>query len=261
VSWFTRAFGSTIGKKVLAGLSGLALVGFLIGHLYGNLHIYKGAGALDEYAHHLHEIPGFPLIEIGLLAAFALHIGLVINLTMSNRSAKASRYAVKGSKTGGGAGSLASRTMALSGMTLLVFLVVHIVQLRMNRGIEGGVGNLMFDTLANPAISALYIAGSLTVAWHVYHGIQSAARSLGVNHENYTPLIVKGGAALAVVFAVGFASIPVAVMAGLPTDGLAVFASSDDHGDAHGDESHDDAHDEDTDDAADDESASADETH
>lgn len=236
MSWFIRAFSSTIGKKVLVGLSGLALVGFLVGHLYGNLHIYKGAGALDDYAHHLHELPGFPLIELGLLGAFALHIGLVINLTISNRAARAGRYAVQGSKTGGGAGSLASRTMALSGMTLLVFLIVHLVQLRMNRGIEGGVGLLTFDTLANPAVSALYIAGSLVTAWHVFHGIQSATRSLGVNHENYTKMITRAGAALAIVFGIGFASIPVAVMAGLSPDGLAFLASSDDHGDAHGDD-------------------------
>ena len=83
MSWLFRLFKSGIGRKVLVALSGLALVGFLIGHLTGNLLIYSGDNgeSMNAYAQSLHELPGFMVIEIGLLVMFLLHISLVIWLT------------------------------------------------------------------------------------------------------------------------------------------------------------------------------------
>lgn len=246
VSWFIKVLTSSIGKKVLVALSGLGLVGFLVGHLYGNLNLYLGAGALDEYAHHLHELPGFTFIELGLLGMFVLHIPLVIWLSMSNSKARGPRYAVKASKRDEGKGqSLASRMMKVSGVLLLLFLIVHILDFRLERSefhaADGGVDGLGLEviaTLQNPLIAALYVVGSLLAAWHMFHGIQSAVRSLGFQNDKYTPLIEKAGAALAIVLGLGFASLPIAIQAGVINADDTSAEMDHDHDDehAHGDE-------------------------
>ncbi len=223
MSWFIKVLTSSIGKKVLVALSGLGLVGFLVGHLYGNLQLYFGPSALDEYGTHLHALPGFPVIELGLLAMFVLHIPLVIWLVMSNRSARGSRYAVSGSKRSEGkAQSLSSRMMKVSGILLLGFLVIHVGDFRLERaefhgpgGSVVGLGAEVISTLQNPLLALIYVIGSLLAAWHVYHGIQSGVRSLGFQNDKYTPLIEKGGYALAIVLGLGFASIPIAVQVGV----------------------------------------------
>jgi succinate dehydrogenase / fumarate reductase cytochrome b subunit len=211
VGWLKRTFGSTIGTKLLVGLSGLALIGFLVMHMAGNLFIYADGGeGLNAYAEGLHNIPGFTVIEIGLIALFVLHIALTIRLTMANKQAKGSGYAVSATKRKEGImGLLASKTMALSGIIVLVFLVVHIMDFRLKRedGLE--LDQLIFDTLSDPLHATLYIVGSLLVAWHVSHGLQSAFRSLGFNHPDLTPMLTKAGTALAVLLGIGFASIPV----------------------------------------------------
>ncbi len=219
MSWLTRTVQSSIGRKLLVGLSGLGLVGFLIAHLAGNLNMYLGASAMNAYAEKLHHIPGFPLIELGLLVMFVVHIGLVIGLIVSNRNARGTRYAVNGSKRDDRLRALASRAMAFTGVFVLVFIVVHLAQLRLRRGqydelSEFGVGGVMVDTLSNPGVAALYIIGSLLVGFHIFHGFSSAARSIGVNHPKYTPLIAKLGMVIGIGLGVGFASLPIGVMAG-----------------------------------------------
>lgn len=228
MSWFTKTTSSTIGRKFFAGLSGLALVGFLVAHLVGNLQLFVSAEAMNAYGHFLHkEIPAFLAIEYGLLAFFVVHIVFVIGVTLRNRAARPQRYAVTASHRGGGASAWASRTMALSGITLLVFLVVHVLQLRMRGvwdvhpdayaaagGAGEGIGYLVVDTLGNPLNALLYIVGSVLAGWHVFHGFQSAFRSLGANHSKYTPLVAKLGPALGLVIALGFCSFPVAILAG-----------------------------------------------
>lgn len=247
MSWFIKVFTSSIGKKVLVALSGLGLVGFLVGHLYGNLNVLRGPAALDEYATHLHDLPGFPVIELGLLAMFLLHIPLVIMLARDNRAARGSRYAVTASKRESGkAQSLASRMMKVSGLLLLIFLVIHVGDFRLERGEfhgEGGsvsgLGVEVITTLQNPLMAIIYVIGSLLAAWHVFHGIQSAVRSLGFQNRKYTPYIEIGGYVLAVVLGLGFASLPIAVQLGIADLEDAPAAHADDPAADHGDEAND----------------------
>jgi len=207
---------SGIGRKALVAISGLGLVGFLIAHLSGNLLIYKNPEAgeqhpLNEYAENLHSVPGFTFIELGLLFLFVLHIALVISLTLENRRARGPvGYSVSKTKRKSGLlNALASRTMAISGVTVLVFLAVHIADFRLKRGGDEGPAEMIMTALSEPWRAALYVIGSLLVGWHLFHGFQSAFRSMGVNHPKYTPWIVGVGTFLAVVIALGFASIPV----------------------------------------------------
>ena len=66
--------------------------------------------------------------------------------------------------------------------------------------------------LSNPFMAIFYVVGSLLVSWHLFHGIQSASRSLGVNHNKYSPLIQKAGLLISIVLALSFASIPLAIL-------------------------------------------------
>ena len=202
---------SSVGTKVFVGLTGLGLVGFLVTHLAGNLLIYADEGsALNAYAESLHKIPGFLFIELGLLACFIAHIVLTIRLTMQNRASKGGSYAVSATRREEGIlGLLASKSMALSGIVVLVFLVVHIADFRLKRAPDLDLAALMFETLSNPIHATLYAVGSILVAWHVSHGFQSAFRSMGFNHTDLTPVLSKVGMGLSILMGLGFASIPV----------------------------------------------------
>ncbi len=223
MGWITRTLTSSIGKKVIVALTGLGLLGFLFGHLYGNLHLFWGADDLDHYAHHLHEYWFLPLMEIGILLLFVVHIGLVIQLTVENRRAGGGGYAVSRSKYGGGPRSLASKIMPVSGLIVLSFLVVHIIDYRARLGDfegkapgeAGGLGATVVETLTEPWRAALYILGCLFIGFHLYHGIQSAARSLGVSHPKWSPILEKTGLAISTILALAFAAIPVAILAGV----------------------------------------------
>lgn len=224
MNWFVSTIRSSIGRKFLVGLTGLGLVGFLIGHIVGNLNLLRGTDAMDSYAHDLHHmeflhVPLLPFIELGLLAAFVIHIVLVIQLTLENKAARGrDRYAVSNTKRSQKFAAWSSRLMSLSGLILIVFLVVHVAQLRLKRAeIEAGdgIGVAMLTVLRNPAFMVLYALGSVTMAWHVYHGFQSAFRSLGLGHRKYLPLVEKLGAALALALGIAFTGLAVGVGTGL----------------------------------------------
>ena len=236
MNWLSRVLTSSIGQKLIAALSGLGLLGFLLVHAQGNLRIYLpaaldeagnpiGTRAIDAYAEHLHEQPWLPIAEIGLLVLFLVHIVTVIRLVLANRAARgAERYKASGGKSGGGAASKASRTMAISGSITMAFILVHVLTVRATREnlfqswcncshepVEH-VTKALVDHLSNPAMAIFYVIGSLLVSWHLFHGIQSATRSLGVNHNKYSPLIQKAGLAISILLALCFASIPLAIL-------------------------------------------------
>ncbi|MBF93651.1 MAG: succinate dehydrogenase [Myxococcales bacterium] len=210
-----RLLRSGIGTKILVAVTGLGLVGFLASHVAGNMNIFlpprKGQPAIEAYADQLHHIPGFIFIELGLVAMFVGHIMLTLMLVLQNRQAKGSRYAVQATKQQR-SGNLASRTMAISGIIVLVFLVVHVSDFRLQRELitnSGGLEANLLEKLAVPWRAALYVVGSILISFHMTHGIASAFRSFGLAHEKYTPIIEKAGYTLGIVIGLGFASIPI----------------------------------------------------
>jgi succinate dehydrogenase / fumarate reductase cytochrome b subunit len=212
VSWLGKILGSTVGQKVVVALTGLALVAFVIIHLLENLMVMgpDGGAALNRWAAFLHSLPILPLLEIGLFSMLIIHIGLTIKLTRDNQASRGSRYAAVGTKRTDKAGVLASRTMPISGIIVLVFLALHLWDFRLDReaseavGVAAAVGNKLGVWWR----ALIYIAGVAVLSWHLSHGVQSAFRSLGVSHSKYTPAIVKTGTAIAVVVGLGFAAIP-----------------------------------------------------
>lgn len=234
MNWLSRVLTSSIGQKLIAALSGLGLLGFMLVHAQGNLRIYLpaaldeagnriGTRAIDAYAEHLHGQPWLPLAEIGLLVLFLVHIVTVVRLVLANRAARgATRYAASGNKSGGGAASKASMTMAVSGSITMAFLLVHVIMVRATRENlfqswssakpePEHVTKALVTHLKDWPMAFFYVVGSLLVSWHLFHGIQSASRSLGVNHNKYSPLIQKAGLLISIVLALSFASIPLAI--------------------------------------------------
>jgi succinate dehydrogenase / fumarate reductase cytochrome b subunit len=204
-------------------LSGIAIVGFVIAHLYGTLKIFLGAEETDEYGEALRELGGdlFPhsyllwILRIGLIVAFVVHIHAAVSLDLRNRRARGDS-----TETDLIAATYASRTMLWSGIIVGVFIVFHLADLSWGRtGYDyerGSVYANQIETFNRPGITAIYLAGVAAMTVHLQHGLWSLFQSLGVSanavsHRHRRIL----ASALAVALGVGYAAIPVAVLAGI----------------------------------------------
>ncbi len=210
MQWLTQCLRSNVGRKAIVGITGIALVLFVIMHLFGNLTLYAGAATFNHYAELLEDNPLLPIIEIGLALMFLGHIVLAIRVTWHNRGARGESYKVTGTKQSAMVRLLASKTMIVSGGIVLLFLVVHIWDFRLHRAeADGHKAAQVVGALSVSWRAALYTIGSLLAGWHLGHGFQSALRSLGFNHPKYTPFLSKLSVALGAILALGFASLPV----------------------------------------------------
>ncbi len=213
-----RALSSTIGKKLLMGITGLALCGFLVVHLSGNLLLYVGAEQYDAYAHALHsQTILLPIAETGLFLLLILHIALGVITARENWAARDVRYEKKKSKvvetTSKGAPNVASKWMFLTGIIVLMFLLVHLGHFKLGVISPGDPDATEFANaariLSQGFTQLVYLAGTLVLGFHLLHGFQSAFQSLGINHPKYTKGIKIFGFIFAVTIALGFASFPV----------------------------------------------------
>ena len=208
-------FNSTIVQKVVIGLSGLALCGFLVAHLAGNLLIYLPEGnyeAYNEYAHALHANPLLPVAEIVLYIFFLAHIAITIRAVLANRAARPDGYAVKRSKRGKSAVT-PHNVMHITGLVVLAFLVLHLLDLRFDVRFPASAyaepSDRALAVLKDPLSAGLYTVGSLLLGYHLWHGFQSGFQTLGAQHPRVTPALKTLGIVFAIVVAVGFASFPV----------------------------------------------------
>ena len=207
-------FASSVGTKILIGLTGLALVIYLVIHIAGNLIIFLGPAAFNKYAYTLEGNPLIPIIEIGLLAVFLIHIFKTVKMFLQNQSARPIRYRKKTRAGWPSRKSFASSTMILSGVWLLLFLVIHVRVFRYGPEYEWPAGGrdlyrLEMETFANPLTVAFYVASMLVVGSHLWHGASSAFQSLGVETGTWTPRLLLAGKVLAVAIAAGFIAIAV----------------------------------------------------
>ena len=211
-----RAVSSSIGKKLLMGLTGLALCGFLVVHLSGNLLLYAGADEYNAYAHALHaQTILLPIAEVGLFALLILHIVLGIVTARDNWAARKYGYDQKKSKvvepTSAGLPNLASKLMVPTGIIVLLFLLVHLGHFKVNilsPGEDPDEAAKAMRILGEGFTQTVYLIGTLVLGFHLVHGFQSAFQSLGINHPKYTKGIKVFGFIFAAVIALGFASFP-----------------------------------------------------
>lgn len=210
-----RLFTSSVGKKQMMALTGLALSGFLVSHLLGNLFILVGPDAFNLYAHKLTSNPLIYIAEAGLVLLFVSHLVLAFKLTVENKIARGDKYYMK-VRTGRGA-TVSSTSMIYTGIVIFGFLVTHLMHFKYGpvyyTTVDGeqmrDIYRVVVDYLANPVYSAWYVVAMITLAFHLGHGFQSAFQSLGFNNPKYTPLIKKLGLLFALVVSAGFSGLSI----------------------------------------------------
>lgn len=210
--------GSSIGRKVVMAVTGLVLYGFVIGHMLGNLQIYLGPKALNDYAVFLREFlhgQGVWLARGGLLAALAAHLWAAITLTLSNWKARPIGYR----RWQASESTYASRTMVWSGPILALFVGYHLAHLTLGTAHPEFVAEDVYRNVVvgfqNPFVSAFYVLAMLALGLHMFHGFWSMLHTLGLSHPRYDALRKTLAWALAAVVVAGNVSIPVAVLTGL----------------------------------------------
>lgn len=208
---------STIGKKVVMGATGLIGLGFLIGHMAGNLQAFSGEAKLDAYGALLHG----PLHEVVLiarvvlLAAVILHVIAAYQLTMISRAARPVGYAMRKPQVS----TLASRTLRWGGVLLLVFIVFHILHFTIGSVhpdfVEGRVYRNLATGFAVKWVAVFYMVSMVALGMHLFHGAWSSMRTLGVARQKTHPLKRYLPVALAVAISFGLAAIPLAFLLGV----------------------------------------------
>ncbi len=204
-----RVFDSSVGSKLLIGLTGLALFLYLITHIAGNALVFLGADIFNQYAHTLISNPLIPVIEIGLLLIFLMHVYKTIRMVIRNRAARPVAYVVKQPAGRPSRKTLASSTMILSGLWLLVFVVLHVQAFKYGAEYEaaGGVRDLYrleMENFRSPLVVGFYVLSMVVVGSHLWHGASSSLQSLGADHPRWTPAFLALGKAAAVIIAGGF---------------------------------------------------------
>lgn len=232
-----KAITSSLGQKFLMALSGIGLIGFVVLHLLGNLALYKSDGtAFNLYAHSLESYESLlVLAELGLLAVFILHIVTAILLKKGNKAARPVGYKnwkSKGVRPGEvNPSNLSSRTMIISGLTLLFFLIVHIRQFKFGPNIAEGyvtqiggqqiwdLHRVVAEAFSNPINVVFYLVAMVFLGLHLRHGFWSAFQSAGINKKETTRQIQLLGILLTVILSVGFFFIPIWMYFGLSRGG------------------------------------------
>jgi len=208
-----KYLNSSIGKKYIMGITGQCLCAFLVMHLAGNLTLFSSDHTIfDNYAQKLEDMGALLyLAEVGLVAMFLVHILTAIRLTMGNKQARPVKYVVDNSS---GEKRWASSTMVFSGIIIIIFLVVHIIQFKFGTRVAYGdskasLYGLVLDRFQQLHWAAFYVVALSCLSLHLSHGFQSAFQSLGINHPRYTPTIKTLGLLYAVSVGGGFIVIPI----------------------------------------------------
>jgi succinate dehydrogenase / fumarate reductase cytochrome b subunit len=216
MSTFRRVFSSSVGTKLLIGLTGLGLFAYMILHLLGNVLIFAGPEIFNEYSHTLISNPLILPVEIGLLAIFLLHVYKAVTNYLANSAARPIRYSEKTRADHTSRKSLASSTMIGSGLVVFVFIIIHVWQFRFGTWYETGgdipvrdLARTEFEVFSQPGWVLLYVVATLLVGVHLRHGIASGFQSIGLDHPVYTRRLTTWGIILAVLIGGGLAVIPV----------------------------------------------------
>ncbi len=218
-----KAATSQVGRKILTGLTGLFLVFFVIFHLGGNLAIFGEPDAMNRYSLMLHNFgPLLWIARVGLLLTFVVHAWIGLSIWWNKRKARPQKYAVYSSKGGPSKQSLSSRSMAFTGVVLIIFVIFHINTFALGEMgtvmIDGqqahDIKSLVIETFQNPFYAFGYAFVMLLLGTHLGHGIWSAFTSLSIHNRKLSAMIYSLGVIFAVILAVGFLFIPIYVYFG-----------------------------------------------
>ena len=219
-----NAFSSSIGKKLIMGLTGLFLISFLVVHCFLNCFVFIPDGGLmfNTGAHFMATNWLIRAMEVVLMAGLLLHIVQGARLTFQNQAARPVKYAYHDGQSNS---KWYSRSMGLLGTLLLIFLVVHLSQFwTVSRftGIPSNDANghedlyaVMKETFSNVGWVILYVLSMISLAYHLLHGFASTFQTMGWNHKKYTPIIKAIGVVFSILIPLLFAAMPVWIYLGL----------------------------------------------
>lgn len=215
-------FTSTLFRKIIAALSGLFLVAFLIGHLVGNLQLFipglKGQTQFNQYAFFMTTNPVIKVLSLITYTSIILHVIITLFLVFQSRKSRPVQYAV----SSGSNSSWSSRNMSFLGILFLIFLVIHLKSFwyRMHFGdmpyqyLNDGskIKDLYLITITafkNPIYSLFYIFSMIVLGLHLKHGVESAIQTLGLKIRNYENIFKVFGNIIAFLIPAMFAIIPI----------------------------------------------------
>jgi succinate dehydrogenase / fumarate reductase cytochrome b subunit len=211
---FKNYLGSSIGRKQLMGITGIAWYLFLLAHLLGNIGLLAGAERFNKYGHLLlHDLAEVIIpSEIILVVALVMHIVLAIRLRNENKAARPVPYAAKAD---GGKKTLYSSTMMVTGTFIALYIIGHIAHFRF--GAVTGAYTVTYDGVAMHDLyrtvmdgfaiwwyTLIYVAALLLVGSHLSHGVQSSLQTLGFNHPKYSALVHWLSRGYAILISGGF---------------------------------------------------------
>jgi succinate dehydrogenase / fumarate reductase cytochrome b subunit len=221
----TRAVRTTIALKILMAVSGLIFILFVLLHMYGNLKAFAGHDAYNEYAEHLRTLgePMLPyagflwVMRLVLIVALVVHVYAAFTLWRRAKAARTTAYVMK-KHTGA---TQASRLMRWGGVTLLLFIVWHLLNFTVGKvNVDGGPTNdpynLLVDSFATWWLTLIYLVAMLMLGAHLHHGIWSAAQTLGwTSHARSRWVAREFAFTFALIITVGFSLVPLFVLAGV----------------------------------------------
>jgi succinate dehydrogenase / fumarate reductase cytochrome b subunit len=215
VNWFLAFYRTTVGKKVVMGITGLIGVLFVLGHMAGNLQVFEGAEVFNRYSQLLRtSMELLWAVRIVLVLAVVFHVIAAYQLARTSQKSRPVGYA----KWKAVNSTFASRTMRWTGPILLVFIVYHLLHFTTGTlhddFIEGDVYHNVLSAFRIWWVSAIYIVAMLALSLHLYHGIWSLSQSLGLSHPKYNDVVRTLATILTIIIVAGFISVPVAVLSG-----------------------------------------------
>ena len=213
---------SSIGKKILMGVTGLVLCAFVAAHLAGNLLLFVSPEAFNRYSLSLEHTGALLYVaEAGLVLAFVVHSIAALAFVGQNRKARPVAYQKYVTAGKPSRKSVSSATMIFTGVVLLVFTVLHLKTFKFGPGLSAGyvamiqgerardLHRLVVEVFHKEAYVIWYVVAMLFLGFHLRHGFWSAFQSLGAYSPRYTPVIYSVGVLFALVIAVGFLALPV----------------------------------------------------
>src|SRR5688572_2336153 len=223
----TGLFGSSLGKKYLMAVSGLVLFLFVVGHMLGNLQVFLGPEMINAYGHFLQSKPELVwTARIGLLVMVLIHIWAAIKLSAENKAARPvgyGEYKPVGS-------SYASRTMLVSGLVILAFIIYHLLHFTVQtEGVNFAdtnfktlhdakdrhdVYNMMVIGFSQPLVSIFYIVSMALLSLHLSHRVSSMFQSLGWKSRKYGEFIDRLALIAVAILNIGYSAIALAVVMG-----------------------------------------------
>jgi succinate dehydrogenase / fumarate reductase cytochrome b subunit len=220
-----RFYRSTVGKKVIMAVTGAIWIGFVIAHVAGNLQAFAGREKINAYSALLHGIGAELLLvmRVVLFVALVLHIWMAFELTRLASAARPVGYKKRDPQVS----TWASRTMRWGGVLILVFIIFHLLHFTTRQVDPAGWAH-RFDTAGRYDIygnivasfriwwvTVIYLLAMVLLGMHMWHGVWSFGRSLGVAQPSANPLQRRIAPIVAIGLWLGFSIVPIAVLAGV----------------------------------------------